>query len=405
MLLDHKREENMIKNILLITLFLLYSPTTQSSNIDMKNLDAQSRAQAPNTNSIMFRKNAEQYKMLSDKDKAEIAASREKAREYYRQQEEMARRQAKMEAQRKAMEEEAKRREEALKPITLYENKLKIYALVNGEVITSNDMQNRINAFILTTGIPYNNQTKSMIEGKVLQAAIDEKLKIQEAQKNNIQITQKEIDSALLQFERSNNIPKGEFEKILNKAKVNLKTWTSQIEADLAWRKLISTKGYNFININENDINEAINQVKKDMSVQKYMVSEIVIDKKDAKDIHQLVENLRQDPRFELYAMQFSQSPSAANGGKLGWISKGTLPELLEKKIYVMKEGDVSDAILYGNDYYIFKLEKIFNPKTDTPQIPSKEEMRTFLENKKLEEYSNRYIKNLRSRALIEKKV
>lgn len=244
-----------------------------------------------------------------------------------------------------------------------------------------------------------------MIEGKVLQAAIDEKLKIQEAQKNNIKITQKEINSALLQFERSNNIPEGEFEKILNKAKVNLKTWTSQIEADLAWRKLISTKGYNFININENDINEAINQVKKDMSIQKYMVSEIVIDKKDAKDIHQLVENLRQDPRFELYAMQFSQSPSAANGGKLGWVSKGALPEILENKIYLMQEGDVSNAILYGNDYYIFKLEKIFNPKTDTPQIPSKEEMRTFLENKKLEEYSNRYIKNLRSRALIEKKV
>lgn len=395
----------MIKITLLIALFLLYSPTIQSSSIDMKNLDAQSRAQAPNTNSIMFRKNAEQYKMLSDKDKAEINASREKAREYYRQQEEMARRQAMIEAQKKAMEEEVRKREEALKPITLYENKLKIYALVNGEVITSNDMQNRINAFILTTGIPYNNQTKSMIEGKVLQAAIDEKLKIQEAQKNNIKITQKEINSALLQFERSNNIPEGEFEKILNKAKVNLKTWTSQIEADLAWRKLISTKGYNFININENDINEAINQVKKDMSIQKYMVSEIVIDKKDAKDIHQLVENLRQDPRFELYAMQFSQSPSAANGGKLGWVSKGALPEILENKIYLMQEGDVSNAILYGNDYYIFKLEKIFNPKTDTPQIPSKEEMRTFLENKKLEEYSNRYIKNLRSRALIEKKV
>ena len=395
----------MIKITLLIALFLLYSPTIQSSSIDMKNLDAQSRAQAPNTNSIMFRKNAEQYKMLSDKDKAEINASREKAREYYRQQEELARRQAMIEAQKKAMEEEARKREEALKPITLYENKLKIYALVNGEVITSNDMQNRINAFILTTGIPYNNQTKSMIEGKVLQAAIDEKLKIQEAQKNNIKITQKEINSALLQFERSNNIPEGEFEKILNKAKVNLKTWTSQIEADLAWRKLISTKGYNFININENDINEAINQVKKDMSIQKYMVSEIVIDKKDAKDIHQLVENLRQDPRFELYAMQFSQSPSAANGGKLGWVSKGALPEILENKIYLMQEGDVSNAILYGNDYYIFKLEKIFNPKTDTPQIPSKEEMRTFLENKKLEEYSNRYIKNLRSRALIEKKV
>ena len=62
----------MIKNILLTTLFLLYSSITHSSNIDMKTLDAQSRVQSPNTNSIMFRRNAEQYKMLSDKDKAEF---------------------------------------------------------------------------------------------------------------------------------------------------------------------------------------------------------------------------------------------------------------------------------------------------------------------------------------------
>ena len=36
------------------------------------------------------------------------------------------------------------------------------------------------------------------------------------------------------------------------------------------------------------------------------MLSEIVISAKDAKHISQLAENLRQDPRFELYAAQFS---------------------------------------------------------------------------------------------------
>ena len=135
------------------------------------------------------------------------------------------------------------------------------------------------------------------------------------------------------------------------------------------------------------------------------MISEIVIDKKDAKDLNQLVENLRHDPRFELYAMQFSQSPSAANGGRLGWVGKGKLPSVLENAVLKMKDGDVSDPIAYGKDFYIFRLEKIFNPTIDKTETPSRKEVRSFLENKKLEEYSNRYIKNLRSRALIEKKV
>ena len=399
----------MKKLVLLSSFVLFFGFTAQAENIDLQEIDNQARMDRPNTNSIMFRRNAEQYRQLSDEERADIAARREEARKMRLQQEEYARRRAAEEMRRRQMEEAQKeaerRRAEALKPITLYENKLKIYALVNGEVITSSDMQSRINAFILTTGIPYNAQTKTMIIGKVLQSAIDEKLKIQEAEKNKIKVGKKEIDKALAQFEQSNNMQKGQLKKILTDAKVSMKVWSTQIEADLAWHKLINQKGYNEVSISENDINKALEEIKKDQKKQKFMVSEIVIDKKDAKDLNQLVENLRNDPRFELYAMQFSQSPSAANGGRLGWIGKGKLPLVIETAMLKLKDGDVSDPIAYGKDFYILKMEKIFNPAVDKPEVPSRQEVKSFLENKKLEEYSNRYIKNLRSRALIEKKV
>lgn len=388
---------------------LLFSLPVSAERIDFDSIDMQSRASKPNTNSIMFRRNAEQYRQLSDEEKKEISIRRESARQealdYQRKQEEYARMMALEEERRRQIEEAERRRAEALKPITLYENKLKIYALVNGEVITSNDMQSRINAFILTTGIPYNQQTKAMITGKVLQSAIDEKLKIQEAEKNNIRISQKEIDEAVRQFEQANQMSEGQLKKVLQEAKVSMKVWSTQIEADLAWRKLVSNKGYMQINVSENEIVKALDEIKKDLNTQKYMVSEIVIDKKDAKDLHKLVENLRNDPRFELYAMQFSQSPSSANGGRLGWIIKGKLPSVLENAMLKMNEGDVSDPIAYGKDFYILKLEKIFNPQVDKANTPSKNEVKAFLENKKLEELSNKYIKDLRSRALIEKKV
>ena len=292
-----------MKKLVLLSSFVLFLGfTAQAENIDLQEIDNQARMDRPNTNSIMFRRNAEQYRQLSDEERADIAARREEARKMRLQQEEYARRRAAEEMRRRQMEEaqrEAERRRaEALKPITLYENKLKIYALVNGEVITSSDMQSRINAFILTTGIPYNAQTKTMITGKVLQSAIDEKLKIQEAEKNKIKISKKEIDKALAQFEQSNNMQKGQLKKILTDAKVSMKVWSTQIEADLAWHKLINQKGYNEVSISENDINKALEEIKKDQKKQKFMVLEIVIDKKDAKDLNQLVENLRNDPRF-----------------------------------------------------------------------------------------------------------
>lgn len=398
-----------MKKFIFVTTVLLYITPAIAEDLSLKDLDSASRTSQPNSNSIMFRRNAEQYRQLTDEEKADIEKQREIARkqmeEYRRRQDIYARQQAEMAAQQRSMEEAERKRAEALKPITLYENKLKIYALVNGEIITSSDMQSRINAFIMTTGIPYNNQTKSMIINKVLQSAIDEKLKIQEAKKNNIKVSQAEINSAIRNFEKGNGMPSGELKKILRQAKVSMNVWMTQVEADIAWQKLISLKGYNKISIGENEINRAMDDVKKDMKTKKYMVSEIVINKKDAKDLRQLSETLRHDPRFELYAMQFSQSPSSANGGRLGWVLKGKLPPVLETALLSLKEGGVSDPIAYGNDYYILKLERIFNPENDAKTVPTRNEVAHFLENKKMEELSTKYIKDLRNRALIEKKI
>lgn len=392
-----------------LTLLLICSTfcfsVAHAADIDLQLLDEESRAEQPSNNSIMFRHNADQYRQLTDEQKAEIDEQREIYRQKVQEYDEYMRKKAQYEAQQKARMEAERRRAEALKPITLYDKKLKIYALVNGEVISSSDMQSRINAFIMTTGIPYNKQTRAMITSKVLQSAIDEKLKIQEAKKNNIKVSKAEIQQAVADFEKSNGMPAGQLKKILTSAKVRMDVWTSQIASDLAWKKLISKKGYGRISVSEGEINRAVSDIKKDMQTEKYMVSEIVINKKDSRNVNDLVKTLRNDPRFELYAMQFSQSPSAANGGKLGWVTKGKLPAVLEKSVLKLKEGAVSNPIAYGNDYYIFKMEKIFNPKTDAQQFPSRNEIKMFLENKKLEEYSIKYIKDLRNHALIEKKI
>lgn len=392
----------MKKIIFFLITFLTCTPICKAADINLQEMDAASRMNQPKSNSIMFKRNAEMYQQLTDEQKAEIERRREENR---KQMEAYERQKAEYEARLKAQKEAERKRAEELKPIKLYENKLKIYALVNGEVITSSDMQSRINAFILTTGIPYNAKSKTTITNKVLQSAIDEKLKIQEAKKNKITISPQEVAKAVKEFEKSNNMSSGQLKKILQTANVRMSVWTKQIEADLAWKKLVSQKGYGRISVGESEINRALDDVKKDMKTQKYMVSEIVINKKDAKDIKELAELLRQDPRFELYAMQFSQSPSAANGGHLGWVTKGKLPSTLENAIVKLKEGAVSDPIAYGNDFYIFKMEKVFNPQTDAKSLPNRKQIKSYLENKKLEEFSDKYIKELRNRALIEKKI
>ena len=254
----------------------------------------------------------------------------------------------------------------------------------------------------MNTRIPFNAETKKMIIAKVIQSAIDEKLKLQEAERQGIEISDKEIDASIQNFEQNNKIPAGQLKSLLAKEGVSMKVFREQMKSDLAWIRVIRRQLMAAGNITDKEIEESINQSAKDMMTPKYMVSEIVIKKENAKNLDDLVANLRRDPRFELYAAQFSESPSASNGGNLGWLNKGQLAEPLDNKVLAMKEGEVSDPIQIGNEFYILKLVQVYNPKRDKPKLPSKEEMKKFMENKKMEEISAKHLHNVRQRAVIE---
>ena len=100
--------------------------------------------------------------------------------------------------------------------------------------------------------------------------------------------------------------------------------------------------------------------------------------------------------------MQFSDSPSAANGGNLGWVNKGKLASPLETALNKMSSGDISEPILVGDGYYILKLQKTFDPQKDKPELPDEKQIRAFLENQKMEVLSKKLLQELRQKAVIE---
>lgn len=286
--------------------------------------------------------------------------------------------------------------------ISSYAAPFKIVALVNGEIISSEDMESRINAFSMGSKIPFNEQTKNMITQRVLNNAVDEKLKLQASKKDGITVSEQEVNEQMQQFEKENNVAKGGLSKLLKDAGVNKSTMMEQIKSDLAWVRYVRKKFYSEGTPTQKEINEKLQETTKDLQKRKYLVSEIYISKKNAQDIHLLVDNLRKDSRFELYAMQFSESPTASNGGNLGWISAESLAAPLANKVKQMKEGSVSDAIAHGEGYYILKLQQTYNPQNDKIKTPTAAEIKTMLENQKMEMLSKKMLQDLRQKAIIE---
>lgn len=277
---------------------------------------------------------------------------------------------------------------------------IRIAALVNGEIISSEDIDNQVNIFMLNSPIPLNSETRGMITRRVLAQTIEQKLKIQFAEKNGIKITDDEINNQMKIWAQKNKINLDN----LSSKKINRESLAENIKAELAWVKLIRKKYYQTANITQTEINDTIREITEDMNIKKYQVLEIFIRKENAKDINQLVERLREDPRFELYAARFSEAPSAANGGNLGWINSGKMLSALEMRLSKMRIDEVSDAILIGDGYYIVKLLQVFDPAKNKSFTPNQAEVRTLLENQKMESLSKKMLQNIKQKAIIEVK-
>lgn len=277
---------------------------------------------------------------------------------------------------------------------------VKIEALVNGDIISSEDITDQINIFMLNSPIPYNDETKEMIRRRVLAQTLERLIKTQAADKENITVSNEEIENQAKVWAKKNNINLSTLkDKGISRQAIN-----DNIKSELAWIKLIRKKYYQSSDITQKEIDETIADVTKDMGIKKYQVLEIFIKKENSEDIETLVKKLREDPRFELYAARFSDAPSAANGGNLGWINSGKMISALEMRLSNMRPGDVSDATLIGNGYYILKLVDVFDPKQNPNFAPNQKEIKALLENQKMESISKKIIQDLKQKAIIEVK-
>ena len=277
-------------------------------------------------------------------------------------------------------------------------NTFNIAALINGEIISTEDINSQINIFMLNSPIPLNDQTKDMITHRVMSQAIEQKLKLQAASKEDIFVDENDIENQMNSWAKKNNVSLSS----LNSKNINKSTLYNNIKAELAWIKLIRKKFFQTSNITQKEINDTIDEITKDMGIKKYQVLEIFLKKENAKDIDSLVEKLREDPRFELYAARFSDAPSAANGGNLGWINSGKMLSALEMRLNSMKEGEISDAILIGDGYYILKLVKVFDPQKNPEFTPNQQEIKDLLQNQKMESLSRKTLQELKQKAIIE---
>lgn len=238
-----------------------------------------------------------------------------------------------------------------------------IAAVVNDKIVSQYDLQQRIKLIMATSGIPSTPENVSRIRAQVLRSLIDESLETQEALRLEVKVDQDEIDKQLNGIARRANMTMEQIDDFLKENKVSKDSLVDQIRAEVAWNKVVSQQFSPLITVSDEEVDDVINRLNEESDQPRFLVSEILLTYDTPVQAQEmmggadrLAQQIRQGAPFGAVAQQFSQSPSAANGGDIGWVHLSQLPRDVAPVVDQMGIGEISAPVKTLNGIYLVEL-------------------------------------------------
>lgn len=285
-----------------------------------------------------------------------------------------------------------------------------IAATVNDDAVTVSDVEDRMHLILISSGMPENEEMRAKLRPQVVDTLIEERLRMQEAERLEIKVPDEDIEKGLATIAQQNNMSLEQFRAMLNSGKINVRTLKSQIESQLAWGKVIQKKLRPQVTVSDADVDERIAKLEASIGKTEYLLAEIFLPVESAKEdpqARQLADRLVQEMRtrsapFPAVARQFSRAPGASHGGDMGWIQQGQLPEMLETAVAGLEKGHITDPVRAPNGYHILLLR---DKRTIAKEnIPPREQVLNQIGVERLDRLQRRYLLDLRTSAFIEKR-
>lgn len=227
-----------------------------------------------------------------------------------------------------------------------------IVAIVNGDIISRQDVDNRRRLFALSTGLPLSPDVLARLTPQITHQLIDERLRLQEIQRRRIVISDQDIARAIADVEARNGMAPGTLRKRLANDGVAFRTLVDQIRVQIGWTRVLRQQLGPSGQVSDADIAEQQRVLKQEIGQTEFRVSEIFVPVETPGAMDEarrfadaVIQQLRAGAPFPVVAAQFSQSQTALTGGDLGWVQTPELDPAVLRVLNEMPVGAVSNPI------------------------------------------------------------
>jgi Parvulin-like peptidyl-prolyl isomerase len=225
-------------------------------------------------------------------------------------------------------------------------------ATVNGEIITSTDIEERMALIrIANANLTLSAEEEQRLRQQVFSNLIDEKLQIQAARQAEITIDENLINQQFASLAARFKQTPEQFTEYLKSKGSSAGAVKQQIRGEFAWDRLLSRNIQSTTNVSTEEVDAVLKRLEAAKGQDEFHLGEIYLEATSenaaevAENARKIMAALQAGGSFAAYARQFSDASTAVVGGDLGWVRAGQLPDSMAEAAAQMQPGQLVGPI------------------------------------------------------------
>lgn len=244
----------------------------------------------------------------------------------------------------------------------------RIIALVEEDVILKSELDDAISQ--LESQVRARGESlppRSVLEEQMLERLVMKRLEVLRAEATGIRVSDADVDQALNQVARNNNMTLSQLRMALESDDMDYDEFREDMRQEMLSSRLRQRVVQSMDDVTETEIDILLASDR--LGGREYLLSQILISVPEATSpaeanqarerADEVVEQLRQGMDFTAAAITYSQAPDALEGGDVGWRNLNALPPMFADEIDGREPGEVVGPIRTPAGYVILQVRDV----------------------------------------------
>lgn len=280
-----------------------------------------------------------------------------------------------------------------------------IAAVINGEMITSFDLQTEMTPELLRMGLDprkkENSERVKAVSRKILDAMINNIILTQEAERLHMGASDSDIENEITQFMEHNRLTPAELQQQLQVQGLTEKAFRAKIRSSILRRRLLSTMVGRKVVVTKDEV-AAYYAEHKDTFKSNQSVRFAVLMYPPTADAEKTAARIKSGAlRFDKAVREFSVGPKRNEGGDLGEMPWSSLDPAWRDRLAALAPGEVSDIFEANGLKTQVKLTELIDGEGQSLD-EAYAQIEAILREPKLQQRFEEYTSQLRKRAMID---